>query len=183
MISSPFKRAGAVALTVGTLALALPAAAQDSEGPDRLNETYRDWVVQCVTQAVSQPQEDAGSARVCEMVQQLTQRDSGQRVLTMGLQRTADGGTAMTVIAPFGILLRDGVTIRVGDDDLFQLEFLTCMSNGCIANADLGSDAVAAMERGSAATVRMSTLQGQALDLEISLMGFTAAMNRLRSLN
>lgn len=183
MMASPLKRAGAVALSIAALTLALPATAQDSEGPDRLNETYRDWIVQCVTQAVSQPQDGAGSGRVCEMVQQLSQRDSGQRVLTMGLRRTEDGGTTMTVIAPFGILLRDGVTIRLAEDDLFRMDFLTCMSNGCIANADLGADEVAAMERGTAATVRMSTLQGQALDLEISLMGFTAAMNRLRGLN
>ena len=183
MSSSLFKRATVIAATLGSLALALPASAQESEGPDRLNETYRDWVVQCVTQAVSQPQDGAASTRVCEMVQQLSQRESGQRVLTVGLRRTEGGGTAMTVIAPFGVLLSDGVRIRLEDTDVIQMGFLTCLSNGCIANADLESDAVAAMERGTGATVRMQTLQGQALDLEVSLMGFTAAMNRLRSLD
>ncbi len=172
-------RSGAAALLMGLGAATLPASAQtaDDGQPDRLNETYRDWIVQCVSQAQN------GGARVCEMVQQLSQREGGQRVLTAAVRSPGNGTTQMTLIAPFGLLLSEGVSVRLGDQEVLRGTFLTCLSNGCIANLDVPADAVSALARATAATVRMTSVQGAPFEIEVSLMGFTAALNRLRGLN
>lgn len=172
--------APAAALLLATC-LPFAAAAQD-EGPSALSETYRDWNVVCQVQQTAAVDGTALAQRVCEMTQQLTLTETGQRLIAAGIQRDAAGTGAATFVAPFGLLLAAGLRIEVAGAEPQGMGFLTCLPDGCIARDLLGAETVAALRAGETAIIRMTALSGEDLTPALSLSGFTAAWNRLGTL-
>jgi len=167
-----------------TTALCGPVQAQEatSEAPTSLTETYRDWVVRCVTQPALEGQ--TAAARICEMTQELRQQDSGQRILALSVIQSADDAdtASLTIVSPFGLLLSAGIQIEVSEAALLDIGFRTCLPAGCIALSDLTADQISALAAGETATVGLTDTNGQSLRLDVSLAGFTAAWNRLKKL-
>lgn len=161
--------------------LATPALAQD-EGPSALSETYRDWSVICQSQQATGADGSAVEQRVCEMTQQLSMTETGQRVIAAGIQRDGAGNGAVTFIAPFGLLLSAGLRIEVAGAEPQGMGFLTCLPDGCVARDVLTAETVVAMRAGESAVIRMTALSGEDLTPALSLAGFTAAWNRLGTL-
>lgn len=149
-----------------------------SETPSSLTETYGDWVVRCVSPEAAEGQ--PAPARVCEMTQEL-QQQTGRRVLAASLQK-AESGARLTVIAPFGLLLSEGVKLSVGETQVAALGFTTCLPAGCVAVSDLDVTAVDTLAAGDQALVEMTDTNTQPVKLNLSLKGFTAAWNKLASL-
>ncbi len=181
-----------ISLAAGTAVLAQsPSEVQ----PDALTEVFRDWVVRCVpgqdaaaglpADAASTPQaeEAAGNTRFCEMSQELRQRDTNQRVMTLALQKGEAGeSAALVMILPFGLNLADGVTIAVDGTDVQVLPFDTCLPAGCLVEAQLDPQQVADLITGQAAVIKLTARDGTPFDITASLAGFTAAWGRLNQL-
>jgi invasion protein IalB len=169
-----------------TTALSGPLQAQETtaEAPTSLTETYRDWVVRCVTPAAAVEGQTASPVRICEMTQELRQQDSGQRVLALSVIRSADDANtaSLTLVSPFGLLLSAGIQIEVSEAALLDMAFRTCLPAGCIALSDLTADQISVLAAGETATVILTDTNGQTLRLDVSLAGFTAAWNRLKDL-
>jgi invasion protein IalB len=160
------------------LALAAPAAAQQGDTPDTLTETYSDWLVRCAAPA-------ADGQRQCEMVQEVRERaENGRRVLSLALQRADGEATQITAIGPFGLRLADGLGLRVDEADPPQLTipFLTCVSDGCIAVAQLEPELRAVLQDGATLEAVLVAVTGEPVRIGLSLAGFTAAWNRLGAL-
>lgn len=167
-----------VALVYSALS-STPAMAQQS-GPDVLSETYRDWVVVCQT---ADAQNDGQGIRVCEMKQELRQQESGQRVLSVALRPEEDAGAAfLTLITPFGLRVAEQIQISVDEVPVLETPFQTCLPQGCIVQTRLDQAAIDALQRGEAAVVSLPTTSGDQFRITISLLGFTAAWNRLSDL-
>lgn len=175
-----FLSALAVVLALGFGMMATNVAAQESE-PDSLRESFRDWVVNCA--ATPQNPDAAPGARVCELFQQLDQQDSGQRVLTFSVRISDAGEPVAVLIAPFGLRLSEGLRIRVGEEQIAHLAFETCLPQGCLVVAPMDEELVSVMQSGTEAAVVMISRQGEAIGIPVSLMGFTAGLNRLRALS
>lgn len=163
------------------LPFAVPATAQE-DAPSALSETYRDWNVVCQSQQGTAADGTAIAQRVCEMTQQLTLTETGQRVIAAGIQRDAAGTGAVTLIAPFGLLLAAGLRIEIAGAEAQGMGFLTCLPDGCVARDLLTAETVAALRAGETAIIRMTALSGEDLTPALSLSGFTAAWNRLGTL-
>ena len=172
-----FRRALALA---GLVTLApVTGAAQASEGPDALTETYRDWMVVCR----SIEEEGRPAARLCEMVQELRQAEGGQRVLRMALRPGEDGQAGfLTMITPFGLKVTEPVAIAIDEVAITELPFHTCLAVGCVVQGAISGETVTAMQRGESAVIALPTTGGGYLQTTVSLMGFTAAWNRLQGL-
>lgn len=160
---------------------AAPAPAQTpADGPDSLLEIYTDWTVAC---AASQ---DAG--RFCRMQQPLGQTAERGPVLNLFLREPTeaeqDNGTeaVFTLRGPLGVALNQPLTILVAEEPVFVMQYMTCTGQGCVAQAALDDIALAAMRAGAAAVVSMPLANGQVLQAEASLAGFTAAWTRLGDL-
>ena len=199
------QRSGAWASAVAFAAAAalgpLPATAQTGgDGPDLLVETYRDWVVRCAPVAPAQgvaPAADAQPpARLCEIAQELGQADSGQRVLQLEFQADGDGAR-LTVVAPFGLRLADGVGLALSDTPptaeglaaatgqatpFIVIPFRTCLPQGCIAEAAMDGAMLAELGAGAGLLVILTTDDGALATLPISLAGFSGAITRLTAL-
>jgi invasion protein IalB len=150
-----------------------------TETPSSLTETYGDWVVRCVSPAAVEGQ--PAPARICEMTQELQQQNTGQRVLAVSLQK-AETTTRLTVVAPFGLLLSEGVKVSVADKELVSASFRTCLPAGCIAVSDLDEAVLTAFAAGDQAVVAMQDTNAQPVNINLSLAGFTNAWNRLKAL-
>jgi invasion protein IalB len=151
-----------------------------SAQPDALSETYRDWIVSCRTVQVDDNQ---SAARLCEMSQDLRQQDGGQRVLSVTLQTDArEDGALLTMITPFGLNVTGQIAIRVGDTEIAEVPFTTCVPAGCIAQVQLEPELLTVIGQGEAASVILPTRSDNPFEVSVSLLGFTAALGRLHEL-
>lgn len=155
-------------------ALAGPAARAQEASPDALRESYKDWQVVC--------QRTAEAGQVCEMTQELRQKQGGRRVLAASIRATGEGAGVLVLITPFGLKLAEPVRLRIEETELVQAPFSTCLPAGCVAQAPLSSDAITAFQKGAAVKVVMTPVNGGAATAEVSLAGFTAAWERLGEL-
>ncbi len=169
----------AATLVLGLSIAATQTMAQGSE-PDSLRESFRDWVVNCGT-APANAQASPG-ARVCELYQQIDQQESGQRVLTFSVRINDAGEPVAVLIAPFGLRLSEGLRIRISEEQIAHLAFETCLPEGCLVIAPMDDELIAEMQTGTEAAVILVSRQGEAIGIPISLMGFTAGLDRLRAL-
>lgn len=162
------------------LVLGAPAHAQDV-APDSLRENFRDWAVNCETLPAESA--DTPGARVCEMVQQIDHQESGQRVLAFSVRINDAGQPVAVLVAPFGLRLAGGLRIRAGEQEVAQLAFDTCLPEGCLGIGPLDAGQIAALQGATEGGVVMISRQGEAVAVPISLMGFTAGLERLRALS
>lgn len=145
-----------------------------STGPSSLTETYQDWRVSCSGQ---------DQARRCGFSQTLRQQN-GQRVLTLELVPSKDGGLTGTLLLPFGIELSRGITL--GLDEAAPgpaLAVKTCLVAGCVVPFNIS----AAMAKGyrSSTKLKITTIasdSGNAVPFTLSLNGFAAAQDRATAL-
>ncbi|MCC5975977.1 MAG: invasion associated locus B family protein [Rubellimicrobium sp.] len=177
MVNLSAKAARAAGLGLGlALGLSHQAAAQ-SAGPDALSETYGDWTVRC---APDPGQPDA--ALSCEAIQELFQAESGQRLVAVTLRRDGvDGGGTITILAPFGLLLSDGLRLSdEGGGDLLVLGFRTCLPAGCFALAELDPATAGALGRAAGITLTMTAAgTGEPVIIPLLMNGLTDAWARL----
>lgn len=123
----------------------------------------------------------AGSARVCEMAQELSQQETGQRVIRMAMQASEDGA-ALSLVTPFGLRLSEGVALRVEDAPIAEIPFRTCLPQGCLATAILDETVLAQFGAHETLGVILVADAGQSVSLSISLAGFSGAWARLLQL-
>lgn len=169
--------AGAAALAVllgfGAFAAAAPA-------PSAFSATYGKWTVRCAAETT----DDGADVRRCAMDQRFLWRDerSGEsrQLLTVTLTVGKDGGMEATVVAPFGLLLAEGLRLRADSAPGTVLAFHTCLPGGCIARGVINARAVAAFRKGKLLHVEAEPAAGgEPFRLEGSLTGFSAAGARL----
>jgi len=166
------------AAVLAGLFCAAGANAQTPDGPDRVEETYRNWIVRCET---PEAQDGTPGARVCEMAQELGQQESGQRVIRMALQAN-EAGAALSIVTPFGLRLSEGVELALGPEPLAEIPFRTCLPQGCIATAELDEVTLDQLGTGETLDVRLTADAGQTVALSLSLDGFAGAWARLDEL-
>lgn len=156
---------------------ALSAAAQvdpvRAQTPNALSETYGDWVVRCETV------QDQG--RRCWMMQTLLQKPGGDRILQFELT-TIESGTRAVILTPFGLAVSKGATVTVDGDGLGSFPFRTCLPSGCIIQFDPEETLIDSLRRGEKLSLGFEVAQSnEAIALELSLSGFSAAHKRLGS--
>ncbi|MCX8508044.1 MAG: invasion associated locus B family protein [Rhodobacteraceae bacterium] len=148
--------------------------------PSALSETYASWRVSCAT-----PEKTADQAkpqRQCEILQEVTQGGSGQRLFAISLRQN-DQAAEATIIAPFGLALPDGVSLMIGERPLVTATFSTCVAVGCVAKASLTMDQVSRLERANTFSATMTGNQGKPISLALAPSGFSAAWARLQAVD
>lgn len=174
--------AGALAALVIAASLSTPIMAQETAAPNllpggasSLTETHGEWTIRC--QVVTQ---DEASERVCVMGQRQTNAQ-GQQVLAIELRPSPDGLEG-TLVLPFGLAVTQPVSLTIDEGDPISASFSTCVPAGCIVPIEAGSDTFAAMSAGSQLIISASNVNGQTLELPVSLTGLSAATSRIEAL-
>lgn len=172
-------------------ALALPATAQAqsteqpaaSEATAELGEpylvaTHRDWEVLCMRLEAEGPE-------VCEMYQMLLddEQNAIAEISIAALPGEDELRAGATITTPLETFLPTGLGWRIGDSETMRMEgFRTCTVIGCFVRLGLSGDEIEAMKRGSHAIITISPFVAvdQPIDINVSLMGFTAALEDLQ---
>ncbi len=152
------------------------AAPSGEQNPDITTERYKDWALSCRT-------DQASGDRQCSMFQRLVIQETNQVALNVaiGFLRSEDGNRVPVAIFtfPLGIFLPGGAEIQVDDAEPFRLQIERCFRRGCQSGVALDDAHLAQFRAGSQANVKIMQDRGQAVDLTVSLSGFSAAYNAL----
>jgi invasion protein IalB len=109
------------------------------------------------------------------------------RMATTGAAKTAKGHTVAVqlasessdglffFLAPLDLLVAKGVEMRIDDGKALKLAYRSCHAQGCVIPFRLAGALESSFRRGSRLDVRLFELDGSPIDIEMSLLGFTAA--------
>jgi invasion protein IalB len=159
-----------LALAAGLLPFASPAPAA-AQGT--LRESYGDWQIRC-----EQPPGAPGEQ--CVLVQNVTAEDRENVGLSVIVLKTADGeARILRVLAPLGVILPQGLGLRIDNADVGRAGFVRCLANGCFAEVTLEDDLIGQLEAGTTATFIIYQTQEEGIGIPISLEGFQEGFEAL----
>jgi invasion protein IalB len=161
-------------LTTLALCLALIGAfARPGFAQGVIKDKHGDWETRCET--------PPGAAyEQCAVVLSVVDRDRPNLTLVVIVINTADRkARLMRVIAPLGVLLPSGVSLRVDDQDVGHLSFLQCLANGCIAQLALDDKILDALKNGKTATLGIFQTPEQGVGVLAPLAGFKEGYEQL----
>jgi invasion protein IalB len=160
-----------------------PAAGEEAVAPgpqlptpevyEIVRETFQDWEVRC-----------APDGDDC-FVYQLALDEDENPVAEFSLVRLPAGSEAVagaTVVTPLGTLLPAGLVMQVNDGEARQYPFTFCSQVGCFAQLALTQETISSLQRGRVARLTLASVAApsEPVELELSLMGFTAAYNSIQ---
>lgn len=154
--------------------------AAEEGGQPRLGTYYalsehQDWVIRCIR--TEQPKDP------CEMYKLLVD-DQDNAVAELSVFPLLNGELAAgaRLIAPLETDLLNGLGLQIDNGEARGYPFGVCTQVGCVSQMGFTADEVAAMKRGSRATIQLLPFGGdpaQPVNLVASLSGFTAAFDAL----
>lgn len=138
-------------------------------------EDYQDWRVEC-------GKDEAGKA-ACNMYQRLLwdgdQTVQALMVMVVIAEREGKPVPRMRFIVPLGAILPPGLLLVLEEDKEAAVPFQYCSPEGCIINLDMADDVVAQLKAKSGLKVGYLRPDGKMARLEVSLKGFTKALERV----
>jgi len=158
--------------TVDTDTAPVAEPTEQAEAPNITVEEIGDWQLRCEVESGN-----------CFMYQ-LANDQQGNPVVEMNivnLPEDADAGAGVTVVAPLGALLTEGLVVQIDSNPAKQYAFNWCTRTGCFSRFGLTNDDIAWMKRGATARMRIVSVSAadQPVLLDLSLTGFTAAFTKL----
>lgn len=145
-----------------------PASAQEVNP-----RQFRDWSLHSIGES-------------CRMVSSVISRRSGAVLLEASFQRDTsgrdEGALLVALQVPVGAFLPAGIALRHPDDGqtAIGLEWISCDATMCTAVGRLSDNAIARLRRARSVFVGFRpTPVARPVNIELSLMGFTAASRAL----
>jgi invasion protein IalB len=131
------------------------------------------WETRCETPA-------GASAEQCALVQSVIDEDRPNITLVVIALKTADKKSRLLrVIAPLGVLLPTGLSLKVDDADLGRMNFVRCLSNGCVAEVFLDDKLLGKLEGGTRVTFVLFETPEEGVGVPTSLAGFKEGFEAL----
>ncbi len=156
----------ASAFAVGALAIALPVWAQTAAAP--ADKAIGEWVVHCT------------SATACVLGQSVADETRPEIAITVVAIKPPSGSPILRIVAPLGVLLPEGVGLKVDQTDMGRVAFLRCTPEGCVAEAELSADQIAKLSAGTTATFSLMQTPSEGVSVPVALKGFKEGFAALR---
>lgn len=154
---------------LGLLALS-PAAFAQNSGPAMDTETFKDWDVNCPVNPAD------GNCAMTQMANDASGEPALQVVVGNPPQLDS---AAMTFLTPLGVRLAAGLQLQVDSNEPIGMPYQVCLPQGCRADLQIRPELLTQLRGGSTATVSMIDPNAQRVDVDVSLMGFSAAKQRI----
>ena len=166
-----------IAAVFSTLAIAVPAAAQQAKPKDKAPAPSKEaspkadaWLMRC---------DNAGKEFECSLSQTILLQKTGQRLLSVVVRKPPKGeGTALMLHLPYGLHFPSGITVRVDAGKVETLQVQTCDEKGCYAGAPIAADRLSAMQSGEKLVVGFKDLKQQSINVPVPLAGFAEAYKK-----
>ena len=168
------KASWALMRLVGGMLLATShASAAESTPQGAVRDKHGDWATRCET--------PPGAAHEqCAIVLSVVDQDRPNLILVVIVLNTADRKTRlMRVIAPLGVLLPPGVSLRIDNAEAGRLSFLQCLPNGCVAQLAMDQSLIDKLKSGKTATLGVFQTPEEGVGVPAPLAGFKEAYEQL----
>lgn len=146
------------------------ALAQSASETEAAAPAARNWLVTCDNRADAE-------RLACVAVQTLTQTETRQRIVTARIANGPDGRLYMVLSLPHGLDLPAGVSLSIDDGIELTTPIQTADANGAYSRIELTSEFLNTMKRGNEMVVKLSGSSGNAIELKMSLSGFSNAIS------
>ena len=104
----------------------------------------------------------------------------GQRILSVSLQESeGDNNPTLIVQLPLGLNLPRGIDLSVDGGTAETYTINTCLQTGCFVVQEADQSLIDQMIAGETLSVVMESSSGEETQLDLSLTGFSVAIDRL----
>ncbi|MCB8887564.1 invasion associated locus B family protein [Vreelandella malpeensis] len=167
----PIRRA-LITAVLPLLAASTAATAQAQQGAQNADtQRFQDWEVRCQSE---------GGQQGCTMSQVVNNPDSNDPLMSAMVGYSPEAQSAvMAFMLPLGVVLAPGMQLQVDDNEPVGFPYQFCFEQGCRADLPLEASLLQQLRSGNRATVSAIAPDGQRLDLNVSLMGFTSASQQV----
>ncbi len=133
------------------------------------------WIVNC-------PDKPKASQPDCRITQQLFLRETGQRLLSVVIEkRRKKPVRAIKLALPLGIYIPARVVLRVDKSKgPMRLGILTCDTGGCYTGAPIRNRFWRRLKKGKKLTVTFETAERKKIRVPVTLEGFDTANSKTR---
>ncbi|MGB0713271.1 MAG: invasion associated locus B family protein [Gammaproteobacteria bacterium] len=167
-----FKRLFPTAL----FALSLGGVAANAQAEIKDGQQFQDWKAVC--QEITP--KDKPPVNVCRIAQQAFRPD-GKPVAALSIGYRAGQDKPLAVITvPLGVALKTGLGLSIDEANPTPVPYSICVPAGCQAIGPLDDTMVEALKKGNKLSILFISPEGKKLRADLSLSGFTAAMNALK---
>lgn len=153
--------------------LALLAAIGGASAQGVVKAQYGDWQMSCDTPAGSTYEQ-------CALIQNVTAEDQPNVGLSVIVLKTADQqARLLRVLAPLGVLLPNGLGLKIDGTDIGRVAFVRCLPNGCVAEVVLDDALIAKLSAGKSAIFVVFKTPEEGIGIPVSLNGFADGFKKL----
>jgi invasion protein IalB len=158
--------AGAAIILLGLGAGANPAQAA-------VRAKFGDWEMRCETPT-------GAATEQCALVQRLIAEDNAEIFLVIQVLKTSDGKSRLLrVIAPLGVLLPNGLGLKIDQTDIGRAGFVKCLPSGCVADVTMDDKLIDQLKSGKVATFIIHQVPDEGIGLPLTLQGFKDGFAKL----
>ena len=145
-----------------------PAAAQGV-----VRSKHGDWELRCETPPGAQKEQ-------CALLQSVAAEDRPNVNLVVIVLKTADGKSRLLrVIAPLGVLLPNGLGLKVDSTDIGRAGFVRCLPTGCVAEVIMDDKLIDSLRNGQQATFIIYQTPEEGIGIPLALAGFKDGFEKL----
>ena len=159
----------ALSTVAATLMLATPLAAQDAGTAEAPPASGPNWLVNCSNQLNAE-------VLSCSMSQSVVIVESGARLLTAIFETTDTESVLMSMVLPFGLDLTAPVALNIDGEAWREFPVTTCDAEACYTQATIESVGVEALKAGGTLGVVLQNVQGQSVEMTLTLDGFAGSI-------
>ncbi len=127
---------------------------------------FADWELRCET--------PPGAAKEqCALLQSVAADDKPNINLVVITLKTSDGKSRLLrVIAPLGVLLPNGLGLKIDQADIGRAGFVRCLPTGCVAEVIMDDKLVDQLKTGKTATFIIYQTPEEGVGIPLNLAGF-----------
>ncbi len=160
-------------LVAGALGAALAGAGGAAHAQGPVKAKYGDWEIRCETPA-------GASAEQCALIQSVVAEDKSNVNLVVIVLKTSDGKSRLLrVIAPLGVLLPNGLGLKIDQTDIGRAGFVKCLPTGGVAEVVMDDKLIDQMKTGRTATFIIHQVPEEGIGLPLTLQGFKEGFAKL----
>jgi invasion protein IalB len=166
-------RAVSACIMACALSLGLLFAGAAAQAQGVVKSKHGDWELRCETPP-------GASREQCALLQSVAAEDKPNVNLVVIVLKTADGKSRLLrVIAPLGVLLPNGLGLKIDQADIGRAGFVRCLPTGCVAEVIMEDKLIDQMRTGQTATFIIYQTPEEGIGIPLNLAGFKDGYEKL----
>ncbi len=151
-----------------------PQPAPKPQPPGNVRENHGAWSIICDRPA-------GASAEQCALMQNVIAEDRPEVGLSVVVLKTADRkAKILRILAPLGVLLKDGMELYVDNNNIGRAYFTRCFSEGCYVEVEIDDELMRILRAGKNAVFALRESADQdRVGIPIELSGFSPGYDAL----